>query len=301
MKQKFLLLCAFAAACSLWSCNKADDFNPEGDMMEEVKPCADDDNLLEGKSLLYKVTSVPHYSAEVVGTNNQIDKDTFSGGIIIPTGIIFDGATYFLNSVGESAFFGYSKMTSVVIGNSVITIGKNAFRYCTSLQSVIIPETVITIGSGAFNRCESLTTVKLPKSVRTIENGAFYDCKSLTTIELQNALTTIGEEAFGFCTSLESVTIPSSVTTISASTFFNCKGLATVTLGEGVKEIKEYAFIGCERLSEVILPNPVPPTLGTGAFDKAVTANCILKVPAESIEAYKSAKRWNEFANIVAI
>ena len=56
-------------------------------------------------------------------------------------------------SIGYSAFYGSTGLTSVDIPNSVTTIGKDAFSYCTRLTSINIPNSVTTIGDYAFQSC----------------------------------------------------------------------------------------------------------------------------------------------------
>ncbi|MDA7559718.1 leucine-rich repeat domain-containing protein [bacterium] len=56
-----------------------------------------------------------------------------------------------VTSIGQSAF-GYSKIISVTIPDSVTSIGVGAFMNCESLASVNIPDSVTSIGDGAFHR-----------------------------------------------------------------------------------------------------------------------------------------------------
>ena len=60
-------------------------------------------------------------------------------------------------------------LTSITIGNSVITIGNEAFYECTSLTSVTIPDSVTSVGEVAFYDCLSLTSVTIGNSVTSIE------------------------------------------------------------------------------------------------------------------------------------
>ena len=55
-----------------------------------------------------------------------------------------------VTSVGESAFFGCSSLTSITIPKSVRSIGKGVFSGCSSLTSIEIPESVVKIGQCAF-------------------------------------------------------------------------------------------------------------------------------------------------------
>ena len=76
---------------------------------------------------------------------------------------------------------------SCVIPDSVTTIGDSAFFWCTSLTSVTIPDSVTTIGDRAFYGCTSLSSVTIPNSVVTIYAEAFAWCESLKTITIPDS------------------------------------------------------------------------------------------------------------------
>jgi len=112
-----------------------------------------------------------------------------------------------VTSIGTSAFFGSTSLTSITIPNSVTSIGIDAFYGCTSLISITIPSSVISIRDGSFQNCTSFTSVIIPSSV-----------------------TSIGDWAFGDCTSLTSIIIPSSVTNIGSCAFYGCSKLTTMVM-----------------------------------------------------------------------
>ncbi len=93
----------------------------------------------------------------------------------------------------------------MTIPNSVTSIGNSAFWGCSGLTSVTIPNSVTSIGNSAFRNCSGLTSVTIPNSVTSIGGHAFYNCSSLTSVTIPNSVTTIGDSAFSGCTGLTSV------------------------------------------------------------------------------------------------
>ena len=128
----------------------------------------------QGTTLYYNITS--DNTVDVAGDNSV------SGAVVIPSSVTNNGTTYSVTSIGYSAFYSCSGLTSVTIPNSVTSIGKWAFQSCSSLTSVTIPNSVTSIGNAAFAQCSSLTSVTIPNSVTSIGNYAFYGCNGLTSI-----------------------------------------------------------------------------------------------------------------------
>ena len=211
----------------------------------------------------------------------------------LTSAVIGDGVT----TIGNYAFWNCESLTSVTIPDSVTTIGNYAFDDCTSLTSVTIPDSVTSIGNYAFQYCSSLTSVTIPDSVTEIGDGAFYVCSSLTSVTIPDSVTRIGEWAFCNCSSLTSVTIPDSVTTIGSCAFESCSSLTSVTIPDSVTTIGEDAFYWCDSLTSVYCKATTPPALvGTYVFDSNGSGRKIY-VPMESVEAYKNAYRWSEYAS----
>ena len=99
-----------------------------------------------------------------------------SGDLSIPEAVTYNGTTYSVTSIGNGAFGGCDRLTSVTIPNSVTSIGSGAFNFCTGLTSVTIPNSVTSIEENTFRNCSSLTSVTIPNSVTSIGDYVFVDC-----------------------------------------------------------------------------------------------------------------------------
>ena len=86
------------------------------------------------------------------------------------------------------------------------------------------------------------------------------------------------------------------VTSISSGAFNNCTSLTSVTIPNSVTMIDGYAFDSCTSLASVTVEATNPPTLGNGIFSDTDT-NLVIYVPAESVEIYKTAGRWSNYAS----
>ena len=151
------------------------------------------------------------------------------------------------SSTSLSTVFG-NQVKSYSIGNSVASIGSSAFYGCSGLTSITIPNSVTSIGSSAFYYCSSLTSITIPNSVTSIGNLAFENCEELKSLTIGNSVTSIGKNAFSYCEKLTSVTIPKSVTSIGEKAFRYCRSLTSVTSEiTNVFETGSDAFSGCEN------------------------------------------------------
>ena len=265
-----------------------------------------------GSQAFYGCTSLS--SIVIPESVTSIEQYTFQGctslsGIVIPESV---------TSIGRFAFFGCTSLSSIVIPESVTSIGDGAFSGCTSLSSIVIPESVTSIEQLAFSRCTSLNSIVIPESVTSIGQLAFHDCTSLNSIDIPESVTSIGQNAFRGCTSLSSIVIPESVTSIEGYAFYGCTNLSSIVIPEGVTSIGQDAFCGCTNLSSIVIPESVT-SIGQYAFyDCTSLTSIIVKpgtppagntrmfyntnaapiyVPATSVDAYKAAQYWSDYAS----
>ena len=77
----------------------------------------------------------------------------YSGDVVIPEVVSYNGNTYSITTIGTYAFSRSSALISVSIPESVTNICEYAFSYCNALTSVTIPESVTNIDRNAFSDC----------------------------------------------------------------------------------------------------------------------------------------------------
>ena len=162
-----------------------------------------------------------------------------------------------VTSIGEAAFYGCSGLTSLTIPSSVTSIGEGAFNGCSGLTSLIIPSSVTSIGKAAFAGCSGLTSLTIPSSVTSIDREVFHYCSGLTSLTIPSSVTSIGKAAFASCSRLTSLIIPSSVTSIGEEAFASCSRLTSLTIPSSVTSIGEAAFYGCSGLTSLTIPSSV--------------------------------------------
>ena len=203
-----------------------------------------------------------------------------------------------LTIIRDFTFYGCSALTSIDIPDEVTSIGESAFKSCSSLTSIDIPDEVTSIGESAFESCSSLTSIILPEGLQSIGDYAFQNCTSITSVTLPASLKSIEIRTFEYCSSLTSVILPEELTTIEMEAFRGCSSLSTITLPEGLTSIGVYAFENCTSLTTVTCLSTAPPELSDDTFSgcKALTT---IYVPAGSVDAYKAAAYWSDYADII--
>ena len=136
---------------------------------------------------------------------------------IIPESVTSKSVTYPVVALEDNAFYNCSKLTKVVIHNSVVFIGKGALRYCPSLVDVTLPDNLNSLSEDMFDGCTALETIDLPNNIKLIPEFTFSYCESLKSIVIPDGVETIGSQAFAHTYRLSSITIPSSLKEINST------------------------------------------------------------------------------------
>jgi len=153
---------------------------------------------------------------------------------------------------------------SDTLGSSLISDG------LAEAYTLISPTGSVNISSnGTVDVAEYASAVV---NVPDFKNLVDRSITSVTADMLQD-VTKIGDAAFGGCSSLASVEIPATVNLISGMAFYSCSSLTSLTV---------LAI--------------TPPALIQGALD-GTSDDLIIYVPAESVDTYKAAENWSNYAS----
>ena len=257
------------------------------------------------QATIYDEESCLYYNIFDDGTAEVAPSPTYDGDhikeLVIPAEITYNGKSYKVTKIGDSAFSPiYYQLPKVSGGANITTIGANAFKGLTSLTTVNLSGTVTSIGEHAFDGCTGLSRIySLLDNVTKIGDYAFQNCEYLDgeCIYLKGAITyigdfafykcatqgesylnmhfdnlsnaSIGNGAFGKCLGLN--TINGTVSSIGNGAFAECVRLSSIgTVLDNVTEIPSAVFYGCTGLERSLTLNSAITNIGSQAFERCL-------------------------------
>nr|MCR5448378.1 leucine-rich repeat protein [Solobacterium sp.] len=180
-----------------------------------------------------------------------------------------------IRDIGRNALADLISLENIIMPERFASntyVGDNAFSGCEKLTSITIPEGVVSLGgmseeNGSFAGCPNLKTITLPSTLERIEDYAFYDLKSVETINMPERFLSevyLGHSAFQGCEKLTSIVIPEGVTELHKTSFYSdtyiegvfygCNSLSSVSLPSTLTKIGDRFFYEMTNLKTVIMP-----------------------------------------------
>ncbi|MBR3972168.1 MAG: leucine-rich repeat protein [Ruminococcus sp.] len=196
--------------------------------------------------------------------NTNVVSVTLPETIKVIEGYAFDGCSNLekvemnaeVERISAAAFRDCKKLTSIYLGNSLLSLGGSAFK-ASGIKEITIPDTCEIIESSAFYGCEQLESVKLPSSLKIISASLFEKCSKLKEASIPENVVKIDSHAFNSCSMLEKVEMGDKVESIGMSAFQDCVSLKDINLSESLTELAIYAFWDCDSLERIDVPSGV--------------------------------------------
>ena len=268
-----------------------------------------EEGAFQGCTNLSDIT-IPDIDADMIHTvfaGSGITSVTIAEGVEIIADHAFERCTTLVRvtipntvkHIGANAFEDCSALVDIFIPESVESIGEKAFLGCVSLPRINLPSSTTIIRNFTFAGCNALAEINIPSGLQSIGDSAFDCCHHLPNIVLPNTVTSIGTYAFGSCHSITTFRIPPRVTSIKTGTFFECIHLSSIIIPEQITSIESNAFEECTGLSHITIHAITPPQdVVASTFEN--TNNCLIYVPTESLEVYKIADGWSNYADRIS-
>lgn len=232
--------------------------------------------------------------------------------------------------IGDGAFTSCESLSWPVIPSSVTKIDSGAFFGCNGLVDVVIPETVTEFGESIFQGCPNLQSITsayssadkrcliidgvlnsfafaglgdtyvFPDDVTTIGNSALRNSRYSGNLVIGDNVKRIEGEAFAYMQYMKSIKIGNGVTYIGSSAFY---GFGSRNPGMEIELPASLTTVGVDVfpawLSKLTIHAVVPPA-SWGAILSDDSADQYppypIYVPAQSVEAYKTARYWSDYA-----
>ena len=252
---------------------------------------------------------------KIVSTQETIYNDGVESWIVVEASFEDESKMYFVLTspntaavvdrhifYGQDSNEGYIYRGDVVIPSEIKHLG-------------VVYSITETLGSNkfpTFGRSNALRLVVCPNTMTRISAWTFCGCKGLSSVILSESLKEIGEYAFAD-SGLVSINIPNTVVTVDtydevhpyyplyalSMAFEGCNDLSYVTIGSSVTKLFG-TFNGCSKLTRVTCLADNPPIISSLSGISCLPDGLeIIYVSNQSVEAYKTADGWSQYADII--
>lgn len=205
-----------------------------------------------------------------------------------------------ITEIPQSAFE-LSAITKIELPAVLKKIGIQAFQETRGLTAVTIPEKVEQLEIEAF-RGSGIREVRLPNRIRDLKDRAFYKCEKLTTVSAYGEkpsgnevaaeeMPGIGNSCFERCPEIDVLHIPASIRVLNQNMLTHNVKLKAITLPAAITTI-HFRALANTQIQTVTMKGTEPPVISSEVFPSSAA----IKVPAASVEKYKSASGWSAYS-----
>ena len=217
-------------------------------------------------------------------------------------------------------FYECSTLDVDSLPNYIDNVFNYAFAY-TGISGKL--ELTSSIREYAFSHCDKITDITLTMYDGELRTGVFSGCYNLKKVEFiipdvvqwggysnSSFIFSIWEKAFEGCINLETVIFPETATVVYkgktynvcwfiSSRAFSTTGFSEFTLPANIGWIEAGILDWCDNLKSVYIEATTPPFIlsdGINLFETCSNLEAIY-VPAASVDAYKAANGWKDYAD----
>ena len=217
----------------------------------------------ESDGIVYGITS--EQTVEVL-SNYYLHNAPYSGSIVIPQTVEYDGITYTVTALGEVAFESCSNVTSLTLPPTIRSIGSHCFYNCT-FTTLQLSDSLRRIGDHAF-LYSSVSSLHLPACFEEYDECSFWarNLMSITVDEANPRFRSIdgwlySKDSLTLCIvpsgETGAVAVPQFVQHLGKMAFGFCSHITSVTLPEGLVSVGDFAFNCCATVDGIVVPSTV--------------------------------------------
>lgn len=273
------------------------------------------------------LTSVDCSSANTIGGRAFANCSSLESVKLLKSGDLFIGGCAFLWCRNLQTITIPAGVTSLAGGEDCLyhengLRDNNGWSFTGTDAEIVIEDnsSLTTLYNGAFSGASSLTEITLPNVENIVKHssnvGIFKGCQNLKKVHFPALKTAYpytifydAGDSFCQCPSLECIEMPvlEEITMDCIYGYINAPSFKKIILPETVKKVywgRLSSFCklngsATRQFDEIICLATTPPLFETWLGEE--TLDYVLRVPAESVEAYKAAKDWNKFKTILPI